>query len=73
VNRPDIAWTTLASSGATCVVVHEWAFEGAAGREVSQWLTSRGARLLAIFGSSRVYDLPPPADTTQPSDRPTLR
>jgi len=32
LDRPNIASSALASSGATCVVVHEWAFEGGAGR-----------------------------------------
>ncbi len=56
--NPDQAWKALASSGATSVVVHEWAFERGTGREVSRWLEAHGATLRALVGSSRLYDMP---------------
>ena len=56
--NPDVAWAALRSSGATCVVVHEWAFEGAGGRAVNAWLEAHGARLLVRDGTSSVYVMP---------------
>jgi hypothetical protein len=56
--RPDASWSALAESGATCAIVHEWAIEGAGGRELRRWLESHGARVLGVFGQSRVYALP---------------
>ncbi len=52
------AWEALSRSGATCAVVHEWAFPGASGGDVSAWLESKGARLLGVFGRSKLYQLP---------------
>jgi len=56
-SRPDEAWRAMIESGATCVIVHEWAFEGWNGAALSLWLEERGARPLAKIGSSRVYEL----------------
>jgi len=56
-SRSDEAWQALIESGATCVIVHEWAFEGWNGAAVSRWLEARGARPLAKIGSAQVYGL----------------
>ena len=56
--QPDEAWRALTASGATCAVVHEWAFEGTDGRRVSDWLEARGAIRLAVFNRDVVYQLP---------------
>lgn len=55
---PAASWSALVASGATCIVLHEWAFEGAGGRDVRGWLESHGATLLGTFGQSRVYGMP---------------
>jgi len=44
-------------SGATCVIVHEWAFEGRNGAAVCRWLEDRGAVPLAKISGSHVYGI----------------
>ena len=56
-SRPDEAWKTIVESGATCIIVHEWAFEGWNGAATSRWLEERGALPLAKIGNSRVYEV----------------
>jgi len=46
----EVAWPALVASGTTHVVVHEWAYPGAAGAEVSGWLRQHGARAIAAHG-----------------------
>jgi hypothetical protein len=55
--NPDDAWTELAASGTTHVVVHEWAFEGNEGGEVSTWLRRHGARVVAVYQTDTVFAL----------------
>lgn len=55
--HPDEAWTATVASGATTAVVHEWAFEPDRGRQMSDWLEARGARLIGTFNRDRVYRL----------------
>jgi len=54
-SRPAEAWQALIDSGATCVIVHEWAFEGDNGKAASRWLEEQGALPLASISGSRVY------------------
>jgi hypothetical protein len=51
------AWEALVSSGATCVVVHQWAFEGGNGAAFSGWLLSHGAVPLATFKGDRLFGI----------------
>ena len=54
----DAATRSLRSSGATHALVHEAAFPGGRGKEISTWLTSLGARLVASYGTDKLYQLP---------------
>lgn len=54
----DRAWTVLSPTGATHAVVHEDAFRNQDGRTVSDWLERHGGRLVASFGSDKVFELP---------------
>ncbi|MEW6320122.1 MAG: hypothetical protein AB1635_03430 [Acidobacteriota bacterium] len=57
--EPDDAWRALADAGTTHVVIHPEAFaEPAAAGEVGEWLTARGARLVALFDDAGVFELP---------------
>lgn len=49
------AWQALLDSGATCIVVHEWAFDNGNGPTFSRWLEAHGATLVAVMGSDRIY------------------
>jgi hypothetical protein len=52
-------WEALTRSGARLVVVHERAFlRPREGQRISGWLESHGARLVASFGTDKVYRLP---------------
>ena len=62
----DRGWQVLARSGATHAVVHEGSFRGGDGRTVSAWLESHGARLVGVFGTDKVYQLP--RASSNPSD-----
>jgi len=53
----DAAWQSILESGATCLVVHQWAFEGT-GPALSTWLQSHGAIPLATFKSDRLFKVP---------------
>ncbi len=52
------AWQAILDSGATCLVVHEWAFEGGTGKAFSDWLEAHGALPLATFRSDRLFQIP---------------
>ncbi len=52
------AWQAILDSGATCLVVHEWAFEGGVGKAFSDWLEAHGALPLATFRSDRLFQVP---------------
>ncbi len=56
--EPDFAWSTLATSGATHAVVHEWAYPPRRRHDVSRWLEAHGARRIASFRSDHVFELP---------------
>ena len=56
-SRPTEAWRALLESGATCVVVHEWAFEGGNGPAASRWLEEHGALPLASISRARIYGI----------------
>jgi hypothetical protein len=54
----DAAWQALLDSGATCVIVHEWAFDDGGGRAISGFLEANGARPLATFKADRLFEIP---------------
>ena len=56
---PDRAWWALERSGASHVIVHEWAFASIdRGRRVSQWLRDGGAVEVASTENDRLFRLP---------------
>jgi hypothetical protein len=55
--EPDAAWQTLFDSGATYCIVHEWAYAAPRGRQLSDWLRTRGAREVAAFGDDHVFEV----------------
>jgi hypothetical protein len=55
--EPDAAWQTLFDSGATYCIVHEWAYTAPGGRQLSDWLRTRGAREVAAFGDDHVFEV----------------
>jgi hypothetical protein len=55
---PERAWSALASSGATHVVVHEGGYLDDAGATVTSWIRAHGSRELASFGTDRVFEVP---------------
>jgi hypothetical protein len=58
---PVSSASALLGSGATHVVVHEWAWRRKGkGREVSLWLERSGARVVAADGADQLYALPRP-------------
>jgi hypothetical protein len=57
----DAAWTAIASSGATHVLVHERAFRAPEGAAVSAWLDATGAKRTAAFDDGdMLFALPSP-------------
>jgi hypothetical protein len=75
--RPDRAWQAIAASSASHAVVHESAYRGERGRHFSDWLRDRGARLVGVFGTDRVFALPSAGkneggDRASADDRPPL-
>ena len=56
-SRPDRAWDAIVRSSATHAIVHEASYAGDGGLRLSDWLRSRGAREIAVFGSDRVFEL----------------
>jgi hypothetical protein len=50
-------WQDILHSGATCLVVHEWAFAGS-GPAFSAWLEAHGARPLVTVNSDRAFLVP---------------
>ena len=56
---PNDAWVALSASGATHLVLHSHAYRGEEGREVRDWLEAHGAQVVAEFGPSAVFRLPP--------------
>ena len=58
---PATEWDTLLSSGATHVIVHEWAFRSLErGKRVSEWLEGNGAFELERSVNDVLYRLPKP-------------
>jgi hypothetical protein len=55
---PERAWSALAGSSATHVVVHEGSYAAEGGAAVSAWIRRHGSRELASFGGDRVFELP---------------
>lgn len=56
---PDRAWWSLERSGASHVIVHEWAFQSTdRGKRVSQWLRDSGAVQLAATENDALFRLP---------------
>lgn len=59
LTAPDRAWWALERSGATHVIVHEWAFASIErGKKVSQWLRDNGAVEVAATGLDTLFRLP---------------
>jgi hypothetical protein len=58
--RPDRAWQAISASSATHVIVHEASYANDGGLRLSDWLRTRGAREVAVFGSDRVFETPAP-------------
>jgi hypothetical protein len=54
---PDAAWQALAASGATHAIVHEKFYTLDRGKVLSDWLMSRGARLVGEFDGDKVFAL----------------
>jgi hypothetical protein len=54
----DAAWQCLLDSGATCLVVHQWAFPDDNGAAMTRWLESHGAVPLATIKSDRLFAIP---------------
>ena len=61
LSNPATAWQSLKDSRATHAVVHGVGYRKGQAEGVGAWLTGHGARLVAEFGTDRVYDLLPPA------------
>jgi hypothetical protein len=57
LERPDRAWQALKDTPATHVIVHEAFYEPGRGAAVSEWLRGNGAKLIASFGSDRVFEV----------------
>jgi hypothetical protein len=58
-DAPDRAWWALERSGASHVIVHDWAFLSLdRGKHVSQWLRSHGAVEVASTENDRLFRLP---------------
>ncbi len=45
----------LLASGATHAIVHEWAFAGGRGADVSGWLQRHGARVIAVNRADIIF------------------
>ena len=56
----DAATKALRHSGATLALMHENAFLDGRGHEMSEWLLSIGARQIAVDGTDKLFELPPP-------------
>jgi hypothetical protein len=54
---PERAWHAVETSGATHVIVHEDGYEPGRGELTTRWLTSHGARTIAVFGPDRLLAL----------------
>ena len=58
-DSPDRAWWSLERSGASHVIVHEWAFQSTdRGKRVSQWLRDSGAVQLSATENDALFRLP---------------
>jgi hypothetical protein len=61
LNNPSrdaaLSTATLRGSGATHVLVHERAYRDGRDREITEWLTSEGARLVTREGQNALYAL----------------
>jgi hypothetical protein len=55
--NPAAAWETLVTSGATHVVVHEGFYRDGGGKLISDWLSARGARLVAAFDGDKIFEV----------------
>ena len=55
LTRPDAAWTAVRGSGATEAIVHEAAYAGGRGPDVSGALRTGGAREIGVFGTDRIF------------------
>jgi hypothetical protein len=55
--NPARAEEVLRSTGATHALVHEGVYTGGAGKEVSDWLRSIGAREITSNGRDRLFAL----------------
>jgi hypothetical protein len=58
LSEPDRAWSALASSGASHVIVHERAWRRGKGKKVTAWLERHGARRLAAADDDILFALP---------------
>jgi hypothetical protein len=58
-DSPDRAWWSIERSGASHVIVHEWAFQSTErGKRVSQWLRDSGAVQVAATENDTLFRLP---------------
>jgi hypothetical protein len=55
IEAPDAAWRAVLASGATQIVVHEGAYTGDQGRQISDFVRAHGGREVAEFGSDHVF------------------
>jgi hypothetical protein len=55
---PDASWAALEQGETTHVVLHEWAYRDNGAAAIRDWLTSRGAAVVATFGRDVVLRLP---------------
>jgi len=53
--HPDLSWQAIRDSGATHVLVHEAAYRNDEGREISRFLTERGAKAVYRDGSDVLF------------------
>lgn len=59
LDSPERAWWALERSGASHVIVHEWAFRSIdRGKRVSQWLRANGAVEVAATETDALFQLP---------------
>jgi hypothetical protein len=56
--HPDLSWEAIRASGATHVIVHEAAYRNDEGREISRFLTARGATDVYRDGTDVLFAVP---------------
>jgi hypothetical protein len=64
--RPELAWNALRDRGATHAIVHEAAYLGRGGVQVSEWLRASGAGEIFRDGRDALFALPAHASSGRP-------